>query len=165
MAGNNHTNRMARQQFDMLDLDAKRILQTAYTEEPEEVAWTTETIFSRKKNQITVRVYFDTKLKLYIVTENNSIVPENQAIKIHLDDMYIHYRYHPEKKTHVHITDPPRSEVGAKYITTAQNCHLIKGRDITVGALLAYAAQKAGTTTTSLCNTIKDAPTEETVNQ
>ena len=92
-------------------------------------------------------------------------MPENEAIKVHLGNMFIHYRYHPERKTHVHIADPPRSEVSAKYITTAQNCHLIKGRDITVHALLAYAVQKASTTATNLHNAIRDTPSEELVTQ
>ena len=89
----------------------------AYTATPEETDWETNTTYSKKKNQKTVQVSFDTKLKRYTTTESNSIVPDDKAIKIHLGNMYIHYRYHPEREVHVHIPDPPRSEFSVKYVT------------------------------------------------
>ena len=74
MAGSNPLNRTTQQQFEALDTDAKRILHTAYTEEPEEIEWETKTVYSKKKTQRTVRVNFDTKLKQYTATESNTIV-------------------------------------------------------------------------------------------
>ena len=63
MAGHNLNNRTAQQQFEALDADVKRILCTAYTEVPEETEWTTETVYSKKRNQKTTQVSFNTKLK------------------------------------------------------------------------------------------------------
>ena len=98
--------------------------------------------------------------------EPSEVIPENEAIKIHLGDTFIHYRYHKERETYVHIPNLPRSEnSNTRYVTMVQNCHLIKGRAITIGALLAFAVQKAGTTSTNLQNAIKDTPTEEVITQ
>ena len=165
MAGTNQANRTAQQQFEALNADAKKTLRDAYTATPEEIDWDSDTVYSKRKNQKTIRVSFDTKLKRYTTTESSSIVPEEEAIKVHLGDTYIHYRYHSEMETHVHIPDPPRSEFSTKYVTMAQNCHLIKGRDITVNALLAYAVQKASTNAAFLRNAIRSAPSEELVSQ
>ena len=152
MTGNNYFNRTAQQQFKALDADTKRTLHTAYTEEQKEIEWKTKTVYNKKKNQRIVQVSFDTKLKWYTALDSNTIAPENEAIKVHLGDTFIHYRYHPDRKIHIHILDPPRSEASAKYVTTAQNCYLIKGRDIIMCTLLAYMVQKAGTTVTNLQN-------------
>ena len=150
MAGNHNFNRAAQLQFEALNADGKKTLCKAYTATPEDIEWETEMVFSRKRNQKTVQVSFDTKLKRYTIPESNTEVPENEAIKINLGNMFIHYRYHIKRKVHVHIPDPPRSEFGAKYVTMAQNCHLIKGRNITVSVLLAYTVQKANANTMSL---------------
>ena len=134
MAANHHLSEKMQEQFNTLDADIKRTLWAAYTEEPEDIEWNTETVFSRKRNQKTIRVSFDTKLKRYTTIDPNNIVPENKAIKIHLGDMFIHYKYHPGREKHIYIANPPRSEINnARYVTMVQNCHLIKGRDITVG--------------------------------
>ena len=165
MAGTNQANRTAQQQFEVLNADAKKTLHHAYTATLEEIDWDSDTVYSKRKHQKIIQVSFDTKLKRYITTESSSIVPEEEAIKVHLSDTYIHYRYHPERETHVHIPDPPRSEFSAKFVTMAQNCHLIKGRDITVNALLTYTVQKANANAASLRNAIRNAPSEELVAQ
>ena len=98
--------------------------------------------------------------------EPSNPIPEHEAIKLHLEDTFVHYRYHPERGQYVHIPDPPRTETNsARYIITAQNCHLLKGRDITVGALLTFAVQRAATTAASLRNAIREAPTKAVINQ
>ena len=122
MAGTNQVNRTAQQQFEVLDVDAKKTLCDTYTATLEEIDWDSNTVYSKRKTQKTIRVSFDTKLKRYTTTESSSIVPDEEAIKVHLSDTYIHYRYHLERETHVHIPDPPRSEFSTKYVTMAQNC-------------------------------------------
>ena len=112
MVGNH--NRTAQSQFEALDTEGKKTLHNAYTATPEEIEWETDTIFSGKRNLRTVRVSFDTKLKKYTIPESNTEVPENEAIKINLGDTFIHYRYHTERKTYVHIPDPPRVQLWSK---------------------------------------------------
>ena len=163
MAAGNYFNERAQQHFNQLDADAKRILQRAFTEDPENIGWVIDTVFSKKKNQKTTKVTFDMKLKCYTTIERSNPIPENEATKLHLGYTFIHYRYHPEREQYVHIPNPPRSENSSnRYVVMAQNCHLIKGRDITVGA---FAVQKAGTTTTSLCSAIREAPTKKAITQ
>ena len=91
-------------------------------------------MFSRKRNQKTIRVSFDTKLKRYTTIDPNNIVPENKSHQ-NTPRRHVHsLQISPRERKHIYIANPPRSEIkNARYVTMVQNCHLIKGRDITVG--------------------------------
>ena len=62
MATSNHFSERAQQQFNQLHADAKRILQTVLTEEPEHIEWDMETIFSKRKKPEKSELQYEIKM-------------------------------------------------------------------------------------------------------
>ena len=63
------------------------------------------------------------------------------------------------------IDTPNRCEPDAKYIVTAPYCHWIRERNITVFALLSYTIQNTHSTRGNVQKAIKEAPSEEMLQQ
>ena len=98
-------------------------------------------------------------LKRYTHSEN-TVVPENEAIRIKLGDTFLHYCFHPDQGTYIRIKNPNK-EQSAKYIVLLLASNILWKQDIRVLVLLAFTVQKAAAAAKLLQTSTKEAPTEE----
>ena len=109
------------------------------------------------------RVTYDMKTKKY--THQEKAVPAGEPIRLDIPDTYIYFTFHPTKNKYVVIDAPNRCKPNAKFVITAPFCHWIRERNITVLALLSYAIRTPHTTRGNVQKAIKDARSEEMLQQ
>ena len=89
--GINYPKEPAQRQFEKMDANGQKILNTALIADIEyiECSANGEPKFSKKKNSRQIRVAYDTKLKKYTHNDSN-IVPASETIRQELDNAFIH---------------------------------------------------------------------------
>ena len=165
MVGESQLMEQAKKQWEKIDAEGRKIINDLITEDTERTVWleNTEPKFTGKKGAKMTRVTYDTKAKRYTHQENT--VPAGELIRLDIPDLYIYFSYHPTKQEYVVIDAPNRHEPDAKFIATAPFCHWIQERNITVLALLLYTIRNTRSTRSNVQKAIKEATSEEMLQQ
>ena len=162
MAGESQLMEQTRKQWEKIDAEGRKIFNDLITEDTERTVWpeNMEPKFTGRKG---AKMTYDTKAKRYTYQENT--VPAGELIRLDIPDSYIYFSYHPTKQKYIMIDAPNRHEPNAKFIVTAPFCHWIRDRNIKVLALLLYTIRNAHSTRSNVQKAIKEATSEEMLQQ
>ena len=164
MSGEGQFKEQAKKQWEKLDAEGCKIINDLLVADKDRRVWPehTELKFTGRKGEKLIKVAFNTKSKKYKhIYQEKDEVPAKEAIRLHIPNAHIYFCFHPTKNEYIMIDAPNRWQPNAKYIITAPFFHWIRERNITVSALLLYAIRITHTARSNIQKVIKNAPSEE----